>query len=143
MTGTHWLLLGLIIFCALCLFAVFIGHGINTEWRNADEPIYRTADSGVLSADSRAALHAASNFDAPVCTGRCNQGRCCTCSPQAVTPSLQTIHCRGTFAALRDVGRKPGTPPTPNPHAAGTLAYFAWQKTYDRTTVACNSQAPS
>lgn len=81
-TTTDWLLLGLIIFCALCLFACCIGHMINTDWRNADEPIYRTANSSVLSADARAALHAASHFDAPVCTQDCNQGRRRTCGPQ-------------------------------------------------------------
>jgi hypothetical protein len=142
-TPTGWLLLGLIILCALCLFAVFIGHCIDTEWNDADQPIYRTVDSGVLSADARAALRKASNFNAPVCTGDCNQGRCCTCSPQAVAPNLQTTHREGTAAALGDMGRKPGTPPTPNPHSAGTLAHFAWRSAYERASTVCNGGALS
>lgn len=142
-TPTVLLLLGLIIICALCLFAVFIGHLIKTDWRDADEPIYRTADSGVLSADARAALRKASHFDASACTGDCNQGRCCTCSPQALVPNVQTTHRQGTAAALGDMGRKTGTPPTANPHATGTLAYFAWRSAYERASNACNSRATS
>ena len=129
MTPTYWLLLGLIILCALCLFAIFIGHCIDTEWNAADQPIYRTADSGVLSADARAALRAA---NAPMS------------APKALQPvnlNLQTTHRQGTAAALCDMGRKPGIPPTPNPHAAGTLAHFAWRTAYERTSTACNGGA--
>lgn len=131
MTATHWLLLGLIILCAMCLVAIFFGHCINTDWRNADEPIYRTADSGVLSADARAALCAA---NAPMSAPK-------ACQP--VNPNLQTTHRQGTAAALRDMGRKPGTPPTPNPHGAGTLAHFAWRAAYERTSTVCNGGALS
>ena len=49
MTSTHWLLLGLIVFFALCLFAFVIGCCINAEWRNADEPVYRTADGETIA----------------------------------------------------------------------------------------------
>ena len=143
MTPTYWLLLGLIILCALCLFAIFIGHCIDTEWNAADEPIYRTADGGALSADARAALRKASNFNAPVCTGRCNQGRCCTCGPQAIAPNLQTTQRQGTAAALCDMGRKPGIPPTPNPHGAGTQAHFAWRHAYERANNFYNNRALS
>ena len=49
MTSTHWLLIGLTIFCVLGLIAVFIGQCINAEWRNADEPAYRTADGETIA----------------------------------------------------------------------------------------------
>lgn len=77
MIAADWLLLGMICFCVMCLLAIFVGHMINTEWHDADEPIYRTADSSTLSADARAAMRQANN-----CTHLCNQGRCCTCSSQ-------------------------------------------------------------
>lgn len=126
MTGTHWVLLGLIVLCAMCLFAVFVGHCIDTEWNDADEPIYRTADSGVLSADARAALRSA---NAPMS------------APPAIDPTVRDTRREGTAAALGDMGRKPGTPPTPNPHSPGTLAYFVWRHAYDSASIVCNSQA--
>lgn len=127
MTGTHWVLLfSLFAFFGMCLFAILMGHMINTEWRNADEPIYRTADSGVLSADARAALHSA---NAPMS------------APPAIDPTVRDTRREGTAAALGDMGRKPGTPPTPNPHSPGTLAYFVWRHAYDSASIVCNSQA--
>ena len=154
-TPTGWLLLGLITLCALCLFAVFIGHCINSEWRNADEPIYRTADGGVLSADARAALRKASKTqNIAHCTGSLTpffgdeNSRVWLLppldnKPKAIAPNLQTTHRQGTAAALSDMGLKPGTPPTPNPHGAGTLAHFAWRAAYERTSTVCNGGALS
>lgn len=76
-----WLMLGLIIFCALCMAAIFVAHAINNEWRKADEPFFRTADGGLLTADARTALRKASNIGVSACTGNCSQGRHCTCCP--------------------------------------------------------------
>lgn len=49
MNTVHWLLLGLIVLCFLCLFAVFIGKCINGECNDSDEPIYRTADGQAIA----------------------------------------------------------------------------------------------
>ena len=120
MTPTYWLIAGLIVFLLMCLLAVFFGHCISTDWNDADQPFYRTADSGVLSADACAALRQASKFDAP--------------APTAINANTQTTRREGTAAAIRDLGRKPGTPATANPHASDTLPHFMWRDAYDRAS---------
>ena len=133
MTSTHWLLLGLAVLCAACLFAIFIGSCINAVWRNADEPIYRTADGGVMSADIRAAL---CNANASACTGDCNQGRHCTCGPDETHQShpidLQAVRLAGAAAGQHDKWQKPGTPPTVNPYPRNALAHVTWRRAYQR-----------
>ena len=87
MTPTQLLLFGLIVFCVLGLLAVYINHIIHTEWQRDSEPIYRTADGGVLSAEVCELLRQANRKSGGGgCTGECNQGRCCTCCGKP-TPS--------------------------------------------------------
>ena len=119
MTPTFWLLLGL---AAFILLIMVLSSLINIEWKRADEPIYRTADGGVLSADARAALRQA-NVLTPAHSATC----CC---------NLTTARREGTAAALHDMSQKPGTPPTANPYAHDALTHVAWRRAYQRTHTA-------
>lgn len=46
---TGWLLIGLVIFFALCFLAIIAGHMISTTWPDADQPVYRTADGKAIA----------------------------------------------------------------------------------------------
>lgn len=126
MTSTHWLLAGLVVLCALCLVAIFFCKMISTEWKRADEPTYRTADAKAIARQTRRVIaNAAAHAAAPIGTGDDN---------------LATARREGTAAALHDLGQKPGTPPTPNPHASDTLAHFTWRKAYQHASSAATQQ---
>ena len=120
MTPTQWLLLGLIVLCALCLFVVVIGHCIDTEWRNTDDLVYRTADGNAIKQQtSRIIANANAHASAP------HVDCCC---------DLETARREGTAAALHDMGQKFGSPPTANPYARDALAHVAWRRAYQRTS---------
>ena len=114
MTTTNILFLGLVALCLIGTVLVYACIVISSRADNADEPHYRTADGGQLSADARTALQRANHTAAD-----------CSCS---TVPSLR---CEAIAAALGDLHKPPGTPPTPNPHAYGTLNHATWQRVYN------------
>ena len=128
MTSTLWLLLGLTIFCVLCLFAIFIGHCINTEWRRTDEPVYRTADAKTIRQQTSRII------TATISHASARRDTCCC--------DLATARREGTAAALRDgvAAWRDHPPPSANPYPHNALAHVAWRRAYQRAGTDTNQQ---
>ena len=134
MTATHWLLAGIAVLCVMCLVAVMFCKMINTEWQRADEPVYRTADANAIRQQTHriianASAHKGTHTSVPASAHPVNEY------------NPHTTRREGTAAALADLGRKPGTPATANPHAADTLAHFVWRDAYNRASTVYQYQA--
>ena len=125
MNSTLWLLLGLVIFCTLCLIAVFIGHCISIELTDADEPTYRTADEDQMQRDL-ALLRSQASITASHSKPKPTASTCCC--------DLQTTRAQAGYAALADLMIGKGVPVTPNPHTQGGLLYAVWASQYKTTT---------
>ncbi len=118
-TPTGWVQIGLVVLAMIGLVYIAFSHVTAGAINIDDEPIYRTADGGILSADARTALR---NANAPLAS---HPATCC---------NLATIRREATAVAILDLGRKPGLPPTPNPYTQGTLPFTAWRSQYNRVT---------
>lgn len=117
MTLTYWILLGLAVFILLVLALSYL---TDIELLSDGEPIYRTADIAAIRQQTRSIIATASAH---------------TSALKAVDPNMRATRREGTAAAVKDLQRKPGTPPTPNPHTPDTLAHFVWRDAYDRASV--------
>lgn len=122
LTATEWLLLGLSCVLLLCLIGIAIWHMMGSEVDDTNEPAYRTADAKAIARQTKRIIaSAAAHTSAPQRLDRDN---------------LETARREGAAAAIHDMGQKPGTPPTANPHASDTLAHFTWRKAYQHTSSA-------
>jgi len=117
LNATEWLLVGLFCVFLLGLIGVAITHMMASEVDDTNEPTYRTADANAIRLQTaRIIANAAAHASAP----------------NLVDPNTTTTRREGTVAAIRDMGRKFGTPATPNPHSSDTQSYFVWRDAYDR-----------